>query len=143
MNDKEEVISLLRARKEDIESVVSYMNDNNKRYSPTNIRKIMFIYLNTISYLTEDECVRLLRNLSQSLNNESPAFLKMLEKRAKYYCYFFTKTNSTKYMYTNDTIISALCIDEDIIRKLFLKTIISESILIEREEEKIKNILEK
>lgn len=143
MNDKEEVISLLRARKEDIETVVKYMNDNNKRYSPSTTRKILFIYMNTISYLPEDECVRLLRNLSQSLNNESPAFLKTLEHKAKYYCYFFSKTNSTKYMYTNDTIISALCIDENIIRKLFLKTIISESILIEREEEKIKNILKK
>lgn len=143
MNDKEEIISLLRARKEDIESVISYMNDNNKRYSPTSTRKIMFIYLNTISYLTEGECVRLLSNLSQSLNNESPAFLKMLGKKAKYYCYFFTKTNSTKYMYTNDTIISSLCIDEDIIRKLNLKTIITEKIMLEREEEKIKNILKK
>ncbi|MBP3503307.1 MAG: hypothetical protein J6K42_07560 [Clostridia bacterium] len=143
MNDKEEIISLLRARKEDIESVISYMNDNNKRYSPTSKRKLMFIYLNCISYLRDDECVKLLRDISQSLNNESLAFLKMLEKKAKYYCYFFSKTNSTKYMYTNDTIISALCIDEDIIRKLNLKTIITEKIMLEREEEKIKNILEK
>lgn len=138
-----EVEEMLMKRRFDIEKVIEYKDSKNIIYDNQSQRDILLIYTVCLSYLDEESAKNLIKRISETIHNDSKNYLNMLLKKIHSFINFYDLTCRTRYSYSNSTILRALNITTEEIKKLDLQILVNDEIIEEREQKVIEEMLKK